>query len=59
MTTLLPTTEIEAGAEESGPGCGCCVPPPDAAAKQEALAVLQARRDAVERRLASMRPAGA
>ena len=57
MTTLLPITDIEAGTDEAGPGCGCCVPPPDASAKQEALAALQARRDAVERRLAGIGPA--
>ena len=54
MTTLLPNTAIEAETEEAGPGCGCCLPPPDSAAKQEALAALQARRDQVERRLAAM-----
>jgi hypothetical protein len=45
-------TEAEAG--EATPGCGCCVPPPDAAqaeGRRLALEALQARREAVERRL--------
>lgn len=56
MTTLvtIPTTvETDAGVSDAGPGCGCCIPPPGATAegKQRAMAELQARRDAVERRL--------
>jgi DNA-binding transcriptional MerR regulator len=51
MTTLLPTP-IEAGeAQDATPGCGCCIPPPGSAEKDRAVAELQARRDAVERRL--------
>ena len=51
MTTVLttPAETATAPAEEAAPGCGCCVPPPDAV--DDKLAVLQARRDAVERRL--------
>jgi len=66
MTTVLPTTvfptgaEADAGAEagDAAPGCGCCIPPPDASTadgRQQALAALTARRDALERRLQSMR----
>ena len=41
-------------AEDAAPGCGCCVPPPDAAqaeGRRLALAALEARREALERRL--------
>ena len=52
---LIPVTAgTEAEADDATPGCGCCVPPPDAAqaeGRQRALAELQARRDALERRL--------
>lgn len=53
-TTLAPVTPVEVKAEEAGPGCGCCIPPPDASAKEEAMASLQARRERLERRLAGM-----
>lgn len=45
-------------AEDATPGCGCCVPPPDAAraeGRRLALEALQARREAVERRLQGLR----
>jgi hypothetical protein len=52
MTTVLPVTDADTTqAEEAGPGCGCCIPPPGAAGKDRVLADLQARRAAVERRL--------
>ena len=53
-TVLIPQTGDPARAAEAGPGCGCCLPPPDASlpeGRQLALAELQARRDALERRL--------
>ncbi len=57
MTTLLTTTtdEADAQATDAEPGCGCCIPPPGASAKDVVLAELQARRDAVERRLGGIR----
>lgn len=56
MTTVaIPVTAgTETPAEDAGPGCGCCVPPPDAAeaeGRRQAIAALAARREAVERRL--------
>ena len=55
MTTLVTTetADSEARADEATPGCGCCIPPPDTAAKK--MAELQARREAVERRLRGLR----
>lgn len=58
MTTLLIPETGDARAEEATPGCGCCVPPPDASVaegRQRALAELQARRDALQRRLEGLR----
>ena len=56
MTTFMTTETVEAEAQveptEATPGCGCCIPPPDAVADK--LAVLQARREALERRLAGL-----
>lgn len=56
---LIPVTAgAEATTEDAGPGCGCCIPPPDAAqaeGRRRALADLQARRDALERRLQGLR----
>jgi hypothetical protein len=58
---LIPVTagaEAEAEAGDATPGCGCCVPPPDASqaeGRQRALEALQARRDALERRLQGLR----
>jgi hypothetical protein len=49
MTTFIVTEAAEADVEEATPGCGCCIPPPDTVDKR--VAELQARRDAVERRL--------
>ena len=57
-TVLVPQTGDGAQAGEAGPGCGCCLPPPDTsqpAGRQQALAELQARRDAIERRLRAVR----
>lgn len=55
---LIPVTAgTEAAADDATPGCGCCVPPPDAAqaeGRRQALAALEARREAVERRLAGL-----
>jgi hypothetical protein len=47
------TDAPEVATEEASPGCGCCIPPPDTAAKK--LAELEARRQAVERRLRGLR----
>ena len=59
MTTMLiPVTAGTEAAEDATPGCGCCVPPPDAAqaeGRRLALEALQARREAVERRLQGLR----
>ena len=55
MTDLLtPVTAAAEATEDATPGCGCCIPPPDASqveGRRLALEALQARRDAVERRL--------
>jgi hypothetical protein len=55
MTALLPLP-IESA--EATPDCGCCIPPPDATDKDRALAELQARREAVERRLGALPASG-
>lgn len=58
MTTLLIPETGDARAEDATPGCGCCIPPPDASVpegRQQALAELKARRDALERRLEGLR----
>lgn len=58
MTTLLIPVTAGAEATDAGPGCGCCVPPPDASqaeGRRQALEALQARREAVERRLEGLR----
>jgi hypothetical protein len=60
MTTLLipQAGEGDARTEDAGPGCGCCIPPPDASVpegRQRALAELHARRDALQRRLEDLR----
>ena len=59
MTDVMITVTAGAvAAEDATPGCGCCVPPPDAAqaeGRRQALEALQARRDAVERRLRGLR----
>ena len=55
---LIPVTAGAEASEEATPGCGCCVPPPDAAlaeGRRQALAALEARREAVERRLQGLR----
>lgn len=55
---LIPVTAgAEPATDEATPGCGCCVPPPDAAeaeGRRQALAALKARREALERRLAGL-----
>jgi hypothetical protein len=51
---LIPVTAGAEATEDAAPGCGCCVPPPDASqaeGRRQALEALQARREAVERRL--------
>ncbi|HJV09469.1 MAG TPA: hypothetical protein VJ653_07300 [Acidimicrobiales bacterium] len=58
MTTLLNPEAGERQAEDTTPGCGCCVPPPDASVpegRRQALAELQSRRDALQRRLEGLR----
>ena len=58
MTTVLDPQAGEGQAQGAGPGCGCCIPPPGASmpeGRQRALADLQARRDALERRLKGLR----
>lgn len=55
---LIPATAGAEVTEGATPGCGCCVPPPDAAraeGRRQALAALEARREAVERRLQGLR----
>lgn len=58
MTTVLPmttelamTVEADADAGDGTPGCGCCIPPPGAGAKDKVLAELAARKADLERRL--------
>jgi len=57
MTTVLPTPTVDTGAEadDATPGCGCCIPPPGAGAKDKVLAELQARREGLDRRLRDLR----
>lgn len=52
MTTMTTTETVEA--QGPRPGCGCCIPPPDTVDTR--VAELQARRDAVERRLRGLTP---
>jgi hypothetical protein len=55
---LIPVTAGAEPATEGTAACGCCVAPPDAAqaeGRRQALAALEARREAVERRLAGLR----
>ena len=52
MTTLLIPETAATRAEESTPGCGCCIPPPDTAAKR--VAELLARRERLDRKLATL-----
>ncbi len=49
MTTVLTSETTGARAEESTPGCGCCIPPPDTVDKR--MAELLARRERLERKL--------
>lgn len=49
MTTLLPAQTQEREVRDATPGCGCCIPPPDAA--EARVAELEARRERLERRL--------
>jgi hypothetical protein len=56
MTTVLPMTvepdvEPDADAGDGTPGCGCCIPPPGAGAKNKVLAELAARKADLDRRL--------
>ena len=58
MTNVLIPVTAGAEATEAAPGCGCCIPPPDAAqaeGRRQALEALAARREAVERRLQGLR----
>jgi hypothetical protein len=55
---LIPVIAGVEATEDATPGCGCCVPPPDASqaeGRRQALEALQARRDALERRLQGLR----
>jgi hypothetical protein len=55
---LIPVATDAEATEDATPGCGCCIPPPDAAqaeGRRLALEALQARREAVERRLQGLR----
>lgn len=55
---LIPVIAGAEATEDATPGCGCCVPPPDASqaeGRRQALEALQARRDALERRLQGLR----
>lgn len=56
---LIPVTAgTGASTDDATPGCGCCIPPPDAAqaeGRRLALEALEARRAAVERRLQGLR----
>ena len=49
MTTLLLSETAGNEAEESTPGCGCCIPPPDTVDKR--VVELLARRERLERKL--------
>ena len=49
MTTLLLSETAGNEAEESTPGCGCCIPPPDTVEKR--VVELLARRERLERKL--------
>lgn len=53
VTDILTTEALPVDVEESGP-CGCCIPPPLMDVDEE-VRELQARREAVERRLAGFR----
>ncbi len=53
MSTSLTAQTREIEAEDTTPGCGCCVPPPDAVDSRVAL--LEDRRERLERRLRAMR----
>ena len=55
---LIPVPAGAEATEEAAPGCGCCVSPPDASqadGRRLALAALEARREALERRLEGLR----
>jgi hypothetical protein len=55
---LIPVTAGAEATEDATAACGCCVPPPDAAqveGRRLALEALQARREALERRLQGLR----
>jgi hypothetical protein len=55
-SVMIPVTASDEASEGTAP-CGCCVAPPDAAqaeGRRQALAALEARREAVERRLAGL-----
>ena len=55
---LIPVADGAEATQGVTPGCGCCVPPPDASqaeGRRQALEALQARREAVDRRLQGLR----
>ena len=49
MTTLLTAETTDVRAEESTPGCGCCIPPPDSVDTR--VDALLARRERLEAKL--------
>ena len=49
MTTLLTSETTDVRAEESTPGCGCCIPPPDSVDTR--VDALLARRERLEAKL--------
>lgn len=49
MTTLLTIETADARADESTPGCGCCIPPPDTVDTRRAE--LEARKARLEAKL--------
>lgn len=53
MTTFLTMETPEAGAQDAGPGCGCCIPPPDTVDTR--VAQLEERRARLEAQLRRMR----
>lgn len=53
MTTFLTLETAETDAQEAGPGCGCCIPPPDTV--DQRVALLEERRQRLEARLRRMR----
>jgi hypothetical protein len=53
LTTFLTVQAVETQAQETTPGCGCCIPPPDTVDKR--MAQLEERRERLEARLRRLR----